>query len=125
MVESKFNNISNILETNYLGEVACNEVIDYIRATKLNTEFPRTLKIISDTRKGLFNFSIEDLGKIVEENNQSLENYDAIIDAIIVDNPKNTVLTVLYKQLANTKKYKFEIFATKAAALDWLNKWKS
>ena len=57
----------------------------------------------------------------MEENNKSLENYEGIIDAIIVDNPKNTVLTVLYKELAKSKKYKFEIFATKSAAITWLN----
>lgn len=123
MVESIFNNSSNMLETNYLGNVSCKEVVDYIDATKLNSEFPRTLKIISDTRDGLFDFSIEDLGKIVAANNQSLEHYNAIIDAIIVDDPKNTVLTVLFQQLANRKKYKFEIFATKAAAINWLEKW--
>lgn len=123
MIEYKFNTESNILEANYIGEVTCDEVINYIQTTKNNHQLPRVLKIISDTRNGLFNFSISDLDTIVDANNQSLENYDTIIDAIIVDNPKNTVLTVLFKQLANTKKYKFEIFATRDAALNWLNHW--
>lgn len=123
MVDCKFNIVTNILETNYLEDVTCAEIVDYIRDTKVNTEFPRTLKIISDTRSSVFNFSIEDLNKIVEANNQSLKNYDAIIDAIIVDDPKNTVLTYLYKELSVNKKYKFEIFATKRSALNWLNKW--
>ena len=123
MVDFKFNSKSNILETKYIDNVSCDEVVDYITATKLNKELPRTLKIISDTRDGVFNFSIEDLGKIVDANNQSLEHYTAIIDAIIVDNPKNTVLTVLFKQFSTTKNYKFEIFATKVAAINWLNKW--
>lgn len=123
MIEYKFNTESNILEANYIGEVNCDEVINYIQTTKNNHQLPRVLKIISDTRNGLFNFSISDLDTIVDANNQSLENYDTIIDAIIVDNPKNTVLTVLFKQLANTKKYKFEIFATKDAALNWLKHW--
>lgn len=123
MIEYKFNTESNILEANYIGEVTCDEVINYIQTTKNNHQLPRVLKIISDTRNGLFNFSISDLDTIVDANNQSLENYDTIIDAIIVDNPKNTVLTVLFKQLANTKKYKFEIFATKDAALNWLKHW--
>lgn len=123
MIEYKFNTESNILEANYIGEVTCDEVINYIQTTKKNHQLPRVLKIISDTRNGLFNFSISDLDAIVDTNNQSLENYDVIIDAIIVDNPKNTVLTVLYKKLANTKKYKFEIFATKDAALNWLKHW--
>jgi len=123
MIEYKFNTESNILEANYIGEVTCDEVINYIHTTKNNHQLPRVLKIISDTRNGFFNFSISDLDAIVDANNQSLENYDTIIDAIIVDNPKNTVLTVLFKQLANTKKYKFEIFATRDAALNWLNHW--
>jgi len=123
MVETKFNKDDKILETNYLGYVSRDELVDYIDTTKLNSALPRTLKIISDTRDGLFNFSIEDLGKIVEANNQSLEHYDAIIDAIIVDDPKNTVLTVLFQQLSNKNNYKFDIFATKAAALNWLQKW--
>ena len=121
MVDFKFNTVTNVLETNYLGDVSCAEIVDYIRDIKVNTEFPRILKILSDTRSSVFNFSIEDLNKIVEANNQSLKNYDAIIDAIIVDDPKNTVLTFLYKKLAASKKYKFEIFATKKAALNWLH----
>lgn len=123
MVESKFNNDLNILESNCLGDVSCNEIVDYIAEAKFNYKLPRSLKIISDTRKGLFNFSIEDLNLIVEENNKSLLNYDAIYDAIIVDDPKNTVLTFLYKELATSSKYKFEIFATKEAALNWLKNW--
>lgn len=124
MVKYRFNLNNNILETDYVDKVTAHEVIDYIRATKNNEQLPRMLKIISDTRNGVFNFSITDLEKIVEENNQSLEKYEGIIDAIVVDNPKNTVLTVLYKKISKTKNYKFEIFATKKAALDWLNKWK-
>lgn len=122
MIESEFNKTNNRLETKYIGNVTCDEVIDYIKTTKLNTQFPRDLKIISDTSNGLFNFSIEDLDKIIVENNKSLERYNSITDAIIVDNPKNTVLTFLYKELAKTKKYKFEIFATSTAAIKWLNK---
>jgi hypothetical protein len=69
----------------------------------------------------VFNFTIEDLEIIVEENIKSLEKYDSIIDAIIIDDPKNTVLSMLYLELAKPNKYRFEIFATKSAALDWLN----
>ena len=122
MVKGKFNSTTNILETKYNGDVNLTEVVNYIIATKNNKQYPRVLKIISDARNAEFNFSIEDLNIIMEENYKSLKNYSGIIDAIIVDNPKNTVLTVLYQELAKTKKYKFEIFATKKAAITWLNK---
>jgi hypothetical protein len=118
-----FNSDTNHLEADYNDEVTAKEVIDYITATKVNKKYPRVLKIISDTRNSSFNLSIEELNSIVEENFKSLENYSKIIDAIIVDDPKTTVLTMLYKQFSKNDKYKFEIFSTKEAALNWLEKW--
>lgn len=123
MIEHNFNTETKTLEATYTGNVTVKEIVDIIRTTKNNTEYPRSLKIFSDTRNGKFNFTIEELELIVEENYKSLEKYNEIIDAIIVDDSKNTVLTVLYKQFFKTNKYKFEIFATKNAALNWLTKW--
>lgn len=120
MVLEKFNYKTEILETVFKAEVTLLEVVNYIIRTKENKIFPRTLKIITDSSEAIFNFSIEDLNIIMEENIKSLEKYDRIIDAIIVDNPKNTVLTMLYGELAKNSKYKFKIFATKEAALNWL-----
>lgn len=121
MVTAKFNQQTNILESKFEGNVTLAEVVNYIIATKDNKTYPRKLKILTDSIDAVFNFSIEDLEIIVEENIKSLEKYDLIIDAIIIDDPKNTVLSMLYLELAKSNKYKFEIFATKSAALDWLN----
>lgn len=121
MVTAKFNLKSNILESKFEGNVTLAEVVNYIIATKENNSYPRKLKILTDSIDAVFNFSIDDLEIIVEENYKSLEKYDLIIDAIIIDDPKNTVLSMLYLELAKTNKYKFEIFATKSAAIDWLN----
>jgi hypothetical protein len=121
MVIAQFNPQTNILESKFEGNVILSEIINYIIATKENSSYPRKLKILTDSSKAIFNFTIEDLAIIVEENYKSLEKYDLIIDAIIIDDPKNTVLSMLYLELVKTNKYKFEIFATKSAAIDWLN----
>jgi hypothetical protein len=121
MVTTKFNQKTKILESKFGGNVTLSEIVNYIVATKENKIYPRKLKILTDSIDAIFNFSIEDLEIIVEENFKSLEKYDSIIDAIIIDDPKNTVLSMLYLELTKTNKYKFEIFATKRAALDWLN----
>jgi hypothetical protein len=121
MVTTKFNPNTNILESKFEGNVTLAEIVNYIIETKKNKAYPRKLKILTDSSKATFNFTIEDLEIIVEENYKSLEKYDLIIDAILVDDPKKTVLTMLYMELAKTNKYKFEIFATKSAALHWLN----
>jgi hypothetical protein len=121
MVSTLFNPQTKILESKFEGNVTLAEVVNYIVATKENKTYPRKLKILTDSIGAIFDFSIKDLEIIVEENIKSLEKYDSIIDAIIIDDPKNTVLSMLYLELTKTNKYKFEIFATKSAALDWLN----
>lgn len=121
MITAKFNPLTNTLESKFEGNIILSEIVNYITATKENNYYPRKLKILTDSSKAIFNFSIEDLDIIVKENYKSLEKYDFIIDAIIIDDPNNTVLSMLYLELAKTNKYKFEIFATKSAALNWLN----
>ena len=121
MVTVQFNQQTHILETKFEGNVTLAEIVNYIIATKENKTYPRKLKILTDSVDAVFNFTIEDLEIIVEENFKSLAKYELIIDAIIIDDPKNTVLSMLYLELAKSNKYKFEIFATKSAALDWLN----
>ncbi|MDO9037958.1 MAG: hypothetical protein Q7U59_06390 [Lutibacter sp.] len=121
MIRTQFNPQTKILESKFEGNVTLAEVVNYIVATKENKTYPRKLKILTDSLDGNFDFSIEDLEIIVEDNYKSLEKYELIIDAIIIDDPNNTVLSMLYLELAKTNKYKFEIFATKSAALDWLN----
>ncbi len=120
MIVSEFNSETGILESKFIGEVYLKEIIDYIISTKENNSYPRLLKIITDANHANFNFSINDLEEIIIENEKSLEKYDGIIDAIIVDNPKNTAISMFYKELKINDKYKFEIFSTKEAALDWL-----
>ncbi len=121
MVTAKLNQYSKILEATFEGDIILSEITNYIIATKENVYYPRKLRILTDSRNANFNFTIEDLEIIVKENYKSPKKYEMIIDAIIIDDPNNTVLSMLYLEFVKTNKYKFEIFATKSAALDWLN----
>jgi hypothetical protein len=120
MVTSEFNHKTGILESKFIGEVYLKEIIDYIISTKENNSYPRILKIITDASNANFNFEIDDLGKIITENDKSLEKYNHIIDAIIVTDPKNTAISILYQKLEINDKYTFDIFSTKNAASNWL-----
>ena len=120
MVTSIFNQETGILESAFTDEVTLQEIVDYIISTKENKTFPRTLKIKTNATKANFNFSIDDLETIVNENEKSLEKYEFIIDAIIVDDPKTTMISMLYQRLEKNKKYKFEIFSTAIGASKWL-----
>ncbi len=100
MVNSTFNDDLNILETQFKNEVYVKEITDYIKATKNNKTYPRTLKILTDASEALYKFSVNDLNTIISENNKSLEKYDAIIDAIIINSPQEAALSILYQELA-------------------------
>lgn len=121
MITYAFNKQKNILESQFKEDVSLTEIVDYIRATKDNDSYPRTLKILTDAKYANFNFSVHDLNTLIIENKKSLEKYDTIIDAIIIDGPKTAALSVLYQELAKSKKYFFNVFSTHEAALNWLN----
>ena len=120
MVIAEFNPQTGILDSKFVGDVAIKEIIDYIIATKKNESYPRVLKILTDASKANMHFLPDDLVKIVEENNKSIEKYDYIIDAIVLSSPKETALSILYQELAKNKKYKFQVFSTREAAAKWL-----
>ncbi|MEN8247618.1 MAG: hypothetical protein ABFS32_01695 [Bacteroidota bacterium] len=97
------------------------EIVDYIIETKENKSYPRVLKILTDARDAIMSLSINDLAVIVAENYKSLEQYEFINDAIILKNPKETGISMLYQELSKTKKYRFKIFSNEEAARHWLS----
>ncbi|MBT4295093.1 MAG: hypothetical protein HOD43_04735 [Candidatus Marinimicrobia bacterium] len=120
MVKTSFDQSNGILHSTFDGNVTIAEIVDYIRATKNNSDYPRELKIITDSEHAEMNFSPADLVQIVEENYKSLERYTFIHDAIVVDSPRVTAMTMLYQELVKTNKYKFEVFSSRETALHWL-----
>ena len=120
MITVKFNLIKGILETTFSGKMTVDQIIDYINAAKENTSFPRFLKILTDATEAEMTFQGDELMKIVKANNQSLEHYEAIIDAIIINTPRETALSLLYEELSKASKYRFRVFSTREAAIDWL-----
>ncbi|NQT64398.1 MAG: hypothetical protein HQ556_15660 [Candidatus Marinimicrobia bacterium] len=120
MVKTSFDHHTGILHSTFDGNVTIVEIVEYIRATKNNSEYPRKLKILTDLKHAEMNFSPTDLNLIVEENYKSLERYTFIHNAIVVESPRVTAITMLYQELAKTNKYKFEVFSSREVALQWL-----
>lgn len=120
MVITSFDQHSGILDSRFDGEVTVQEIVDYIDATRLNKSYPRVLKILTDATNAQMNFPPAEIPQIVEANYKSLEQYELIIDGIVIDTPRETALTMLYQELAATNKYRFEVFASRDAAISWL-----
>lgn len=65
-------------------------------------------------------FGHNDIETIVNTNKESLKNYDCIIDALIVNQPAETALSVFFKLLSENEKYKAKKISTPKAAKYWL-----
>lgn len=120
MVYSEFDHHKQILISRFEEDIYLKEITDYIDSTRLNENYPRKLKIITDSKRSNMLLDIDDLPKIVEANNKSLAVYTYIIDAIIVENPNDTAIVYLYGELSKTKNYFFKLFSTYDAAQNWL-----
>lgn len=120
MITVRFNAEEGHLDSRFHGRVTEEEIIDYINATRLNSSYPRYLKILTDGMEANMDFSPDALPRIVEANNRSLEVYDAIVDAIVLDAPKETALSIFYEELSKAPKYRFRVFSTRKATIAWL-----
>ena len=120
MVSEIFNESTGILECKWEGESSLSEIVAYIRRTKENTAYPRRLKILTHAENAVMKLNLEDLHTISNENKLSVDKYEAIIDAFIVDAALLAALTTMYQQISNIKGYYFKVFSTTEAASSWL-----
>lgn len=120
MVYYDFDHQKQIMISRFEGDILLKEIIDYIDAARFNKEYPRKLKILTDSRRSNMLLTPEDLPKIVEANLKSLEVYEYIVDAIVLENPNDTAISYLYGEISRTGNYFFKLFSTYDSALTWL-----
>ncbi len=120
MVFSTYDKKRNILSTQFEAEVDKEEIVNYINITKRNKEYPRELKIITDSRKSKMIITEEDIPEIVNANNKSLKEYKFIVDAIVIENSQDAQYSLFYKELSKADNYYFHVFADYDKALKWL-----
>lgn len=122
MISNTFITDKGYLESVWEGEINLDQIVKYIRETKENKEYPRKLKILSFAHKSTLLLKPDDLRVIAEENEQSVAQYDTIIDAFVANEAQIAALSMLYEKISRIPGYKFKVFSTPEAAMDWLEK---
>jgi len=124
MITYNYNNETGMLETILSGEINVKDLTEYILGLSNDKNLPRKLKILTDATKGKFSIGVlpKDMVTLVNVNKRSLAQRDFIYDAFILTGAFEIALGMLYRNLSKTKKYRFNVFSTQEAALDWLNK---
>ena len=124
MITYIFNKATGILETKFEGDISINDITAYILSLRGDKTLPKKLKIFTDASNGKRTDDVvpNDLAILIEENSKSLAERDFIFDAFVVSSSLEMALSMLYQELIKAKNYKFGIFSTKEAALNWLMK---
>lgn len=121
MIQYSFNADKNRLDVLYTGVVTLKQILDYIASVENNKEFPRVLRIFTIARGIEMDFRPEDLHKVVKAVEDSVLNYEFIVDAFIVDKTKETAFSLLFSNISQKENYRFNAFSTEDAAENWLN----
>jgi len=116
-----FNKEDGILETKSTSPVSLEDMLAGITFLATNPDLPRKLKILEDARGSKVVFSVDQLEVIGSKLLELIPLYDNIRHAVIHDSPINTVYAMLIARKFSHKKHQLEIFATREAAIKWLN----
>ncbi len=124
MITYHFNEKDGILNVKFEGVVSTNDMLNYILDLQNDEKLPQKLKILSEATEAKFAEKVgrKELLKFLEENKKSLSQREFVYDAFIVSGSFETALGMIYKELIKVPNYKFNVFSTKQAALNWLKK---
>jgi len=122
MVDYRFDKESGIVNVLLDGKVEITEILDYINSIGSDISLSTNLKLLTDARNAVMNFSPKSLQLVIDAINNSKIKHDTIKEAILQNNPDISAYSFIYqKMLSVHKNHIFKIFSTEAAALQWLS----
>lgn len=118
MIELTFDQDLQLLENHASGTI----YIDHYQHILSSNQYPRYLKVLIDTRDGVFKVKPGELSQSIEILKQAILKYTYIKEAIITEKPYETAIATLFHENAKMQNYQFKIFFSRDSALQWLTK---
>lgn len=109
-----------ILRVSYPGMLTKEEIIAHYDELRTNTSFHRNIRILIDCRNSTFTVKPEEVPELTEAAKKAVNKYQSVKEAMMVTDPYETVIVTLFEKGINVPHYRFKIFYTEEAALDWL-----
>ncbi len=104
-----------------VGEITLQDIKSYIDQFDKSFKHYKRLFLIEDANQAIPKYKAEGLEEIHEEIKTRIGKYDIVKVAVIVNNPINTALSMLYANLSETiKNYHYKTFSTLEAAERWI-----
>ena len=121
MIKYFFNKDLQILEVIYEGDINTEGIFKLNQYIRDHNKLPRKLKVLIDVSNGNYKFNPNELGEIIEDANLTLKKFEFVKQAFIHSKPKETAYSILFSSGKINGNYDHNIFASKEAALQWLN----
>jgi hypothetical protein len=109
-----------ILRVRYPGMLTKEEIVAHYNELRTNRSFHRNIRILIDCRDSTFTVKPEEVPELTAAAKKAVREYDSVKEAIMVTNPYETVIVILFEKGINIPNYRFKIFYTEQAALNWL-----
>lgn len=109
-----------LLTIRYAKHLTIADIIASMREANQNFPLSKNLKVISDFRKVESKMKYIELPKLIKPTLEVIKNHASILDAILVNKPHTTALSVLFKKLIRQSNVEYEIFTSIEAAEEWL-----
>ncbi|MBN1386825.1 MAG: STAS/SEC14 domain-containing protein [Bacteroidales bacterium] len=109
-----------ILRVKYPGMLTKEEIIAHYDELRANRNFHRNIRILIDCRDSTFMVKPEEVPELTEAAKKAVREYVFVKEAMMVTDPYETVIVILFEKGINIPNYRFKIFYTEEAALNWL-----
>lgn len=121
MINFNYRKEDNIIYVKRQGEINFDDLLLYIGDMDEKIPLLKELYILDDFRESRPKFTASEYPKLVEEIKKRVKKYTKVQHAVIVNNPSNTVLSVIFEGLSVIiDKYAFKTFSTPEAGKFWL-----
>jgi len=120
MLEFGYDNTIGLYKLTIIGKLTSDEVINYYNDLSVMPDLPDNLQVLIDCTSAQFEIKPEDIGRLKEAANNAIKRFTLFREAMMVEQPYETVIVTLYRDMTLSENYHFEIFYTRDAALNWL-----
>lgn len=120
MITCNYNNIKNILEVTYSGQISMSDINKHGEKIMNNKNLPRNLLILTNASVACYDYKNINYFSMMKNMKKHLEPYIFVKNAILHSKPVETAISMVIENKIKISNYKQKIFYTEKAALKWL-----
>ncbi len=121
MIKYNYNQEKGYVEAIFQEKINQGEIVNYINCLMKENHLPDNLKGIIDARNASFSVHPANLYNILSENVKMFTRFNMLKVAIIINNPVDTALAMIFTRLIQLERYHFKVFTTINGAERWIN----